>query len=176
MTTSPPITTAPPPPYVGPPPPRYRPIGVTILAILEIIVGIFLVIAAVGVLVLAGYISSVSIPPEIDQNLPQWFIDFAPTALAIGGIVVLIIGLISFFVAWGFLKGRNWARMVAIILLVISVLISIFNAIAAAIFTTGALFSLIVAIIIPVLLIWYLTTAKVKAWFMPGRYAGRPYP
>ena len=122
-----------------------------------------MVIASIGVLVLAGYLSSVTIPPEVRQNLPQWFLDFAPTALAIGGIVILIIGLISFFIAWGFLKGRNWARMVALILLIISVVISVFNTIVAAIFTPEALFGLIMAIIIPALLIWYLTTKKVKA-------------
>jgi hypothetical protein len=147
------------------PPPRYRPLGVTILAVLEIIVGVFMIVAALGVLVLAGYLSTVSIPSEIQQNIPQWFIDIAPTALAIGGIALLIVGVISFLIAWGFLKGRNWARIVAIVLLFISVLTSIFNAIVAAVFTTGALFSLIVAIIIPVLLIWYLYTPKVKMWF-----------
>jgi hypothetical protein len=176
MSTEPPLTTAPPPAYVSAPPVRHRPIGVTILAILDIIVGIFIVISAIGFLVLAGYLSSVTIPPDIKQNLPQWFINFAPIAIGIAGVILLIIGLITFLIAWGFLRGRNWSRIVAIILLFISIIVTVINTIVAAIFTTGALIGLIISIIIPVLLIWYLTTPRVKAWFLPAYYAPKPYP
>jgi hypothetical protein len=165
----------PPPPVYPAPPVRHRPLGVTILAILEMLFGILLIIAALGVFVIAGYISTVTIPPDIQQNLPQWFINFAPVFLAVSGVIILVIGIISIMVAWGFLKGRNWARVLAIILLFLSVLVTIFNAIVAAIFTTGALLSLVVSIIIPILLIWYLTTRRVKAWFGVGQYPRPPY-
>jgi hypothetical protein len=153
--------------------PRHRPIGVTLLAILDIIVGIFILIAAVGVLSLAGYLTSVTIPPEIEQSIPQWVIDAAPVALAFAGVVLLAIAIISFLVAWGFLRGKNWARILSIVLLFLSILTSIFNAIVAAIFTTDALFGILLSILLPVLLIWYLTTTKVKMWFIPGYYAYR---
>ena len=144
------------------------------MAILYILAGILIVIAAVGVLALAGYLGLAGIPSDIQQNIPQWFIDLAPIVLGIGGIVLFIIGIITLAIAWGFLKGRNWARVVAMILLIISIVTTIINAILAAVFTVGALLSLIVSIIIPVLILWYLTTRRVKQWFKPEEYGLRP--
>jgi hypothetical protein len=175
MTASTQETVPPPPTYVTAPAQRHRPLGVTILAIIYLLLGVLIIISAIGVLVLAGYIGLVTIPPEVEQNIPQWFIGLVPIALAVTGVVLFVVGLISILIAWGFLKGRNWSRVLAIVLLFIAVVVTVFNTIVAAIFTTGALLGLIVSIIIPILLIWYLTTPKVKAWFKPGYYTSQPY-
>jgi hypothetical protein len=174
MTASPPVTAPPPAAYAPAPVRRHRPFGVTILAIIDILIGIFIIISSIGVLALAGYLTSITMPSEIEQNLPQWFIDMAPTALALAGVVLLAIGLVSMLIAWGFLKGRNWSRTLAIVLLFLSIMAAVFNAIVSAILTTDVFFGLILSIIIPVLLIWYLTTPKVKAWFIPGYYVRQP--
>jgi hypothetical protein len=162
------------PAYAPAIPPRHRPIGVTLLAILEIIIGLLVLISAIGVLALAGYLSSFTVPQEVQQTIPQWVINAAPMALALAGVVLFAIAIVSFLIAWGFLKGRNWARTFAIVLLFLSILASIFNAIVTAIFTTDTLFGILLSIIIPVLLIWYLTTRRVKAWFIPGYYTKSP--
>jgi hypothetical protein len=144
------------------------------LAIIHILLGVLLVIAAIGVMVLAGYLGLVTIPTEIQQSVPQWFVNLAPLLLAIAGIVILVFGLVSIAIGWGFLKGKNWSRVLAMIFFVIVIIVDVFNAIVAAIFTSGALLSLIVAIIIPVIIVWYLTTSRVKAWFKPEYYVRQP--
>lgn len=161
----PPTGVQPPSPYAPYPVRRSRPVGVTILAVLEILVGILVLLGSIGVFVLAGSLTLSSVRQNIEQNLPSWFVNIAPAALAIFGVVLLIIAIIIFLVARGFLKGKNWSRVLAMILLVLSILGSVINLIATGLFSAGALVSFIIAIIIPVLLIFYLTRPGVKAWF-----------
>jgi hypothetical protein len=119
--------------------PRERPFGVTVLAILYAIDGLYCLIAAFIV------DSIFEMVPMVD-DLPVVG-DILDTVKLCMMIVLIIIAIFYFLVALGMLKGQNWARRVGI-LLAIAGLINI---------PVGT----IISIIIPI----YLFKPDIKAWF-----------
>jgi len=106
--------SAPPPyPYPPPSPPPSRPIGVTILAILTILIGILIVVA--GIVLVIGLIALVGIgfPPV-----------FGIAGTVLGGILLLF-GLLWIGVGLGLLHLRSWAWWLAIIVMILSIIGSI---------------------------------------------------
>ena len=77
--------------------------------------------------------------------------------IAIGGIMI-ILGIISFIVAWGLLKGKPWAWTVTIILSIISIVMGVVSLV-------GGNFGSILNIIIAGVIIYYLYRPHVKAYF-----------
>ncbi|WP_019176545.1 hypothetical protein [Methanomassiliicoccus luminyensis] len=179
VTHAPEYYTAPPPPaprteVYAPAPARRRPLGITVLAVLAAIAGIFMLLSAAGSFALSGALSQ-NLPTEIMESVPQWFLDLAPTFFTITGVFLVIVALLAFAVAWGFIKGSNWARVLAIALLAIGIIMSLIGMvgqIASGTFGLGSLGSLVLSIIIPAAIIWYLTTSHVKSWFIPGYRGG----
>ena len=131
---------APPPPPMPVAAPRERPLGVTILAVLYAIQGVYCLLAAF---------------------LVEWAMDLLPIDMAglpgIGNmvdtvtmclmIILIVIAIFYFLVAMGMLKGQNWARRVGIIL-------AIFG-----------LFNVPIGTIISIIILIYLFKADVKAYF-----------
>ena len=74
------------------------------------------------------------------------------------GAILIILGILSFIVAWGLLKGKSWAWTVTVILSVISIVIGIISLV-------GGNFGSIVNIIIAGIIIYYLYRPHVKAYF-----------
>jgi uncharacterized membrane protein (DUF2068 family) len=120
---------------------EHRPTGITILAVLEVIGGLALLLGGAGSLAGGAIIGS--------------------GGLAGLGAVLLILGLVSFAVAYGLWTGRGWAWTVALILSIISVII---NGVSIAFGNYGSIVGLIIALII----IYYLTRPHVKAFFGKG--------
>jgi hypothetical protein len=126
-----------------------------------------------GVTLLAAGIILPSLPPSSFQNgnltidetltgsgiplsgIPPSF--FGGVAITIGGVLIAI-GIVSFIVAYGLLKGRGWAWTVTIILEIISIIL---NAISIATGNIGG----IVSIIISGIILYYLYRPHVKAFF-----------
>lgn len=77
--------------------------------------------------------------------------------IAVGGILI-ILGIISFIVAWGLLKGKGWAWSLTLILSVISIIIGIVS-------MAAGNFGSIINIIIAGIIIYYLYRPHVKAFF-----------
>ena len=159
--------------------PKSRPIGVTIIAILTIIGGAFSLIFGIGLITLGAVLPT--LPPsvfnqsQIQGNLTAGqAIPIPPGTPAMGlqsflgglgiafGAVLVAIGVVSFIVAYGLLKGRGWAWTVTIILSIISI---VWNAITIA---TAANFGGIIPIIIDAIIIYYLYRPHVKAYFGKG--------
>ena len=157
-----------------------RPTGVTIIAILTIIGGAFSLIFGIGLITLGAVLPT--LPPsvfnqsQIQGNLtggqappmppgtpPPMALQslFGGLGIAFGAVLVAI-GIVSFFVAYGLLKGRGWAWTVTIILSIISI---VWNAITIA---TAANFGGIISIIISGIIIYYLYRPHVKAYFGKG--------
>jgi len=80
--------------------------------------------------------------------------------IALGGILVAL-GIVSFVVAYGLLKGRQWAWTISIILSAISIVLN-------AISIISGNFGGIVSIIISGIIIYYLYRPHVKAYFGKG--------
>ncbi|QQG38898.1 MAG: hypothetical protein HYS32_00320 [Candidatus Woesearchaeota archaeon] len=87
---------------------KKMPLGVKLVSIWFYIIAVLLVIGAV-----LAFTGSNFIP----QNLPGIL---GAVAIALGAFL-LVFAVLYFFIARGLWKGRNWARIVAIILAVIGV-------------------------------------------------------
>lgn len=77
--------------------------------------------------------------------------------LAIGGILIAI-GIVSFVVAYGLLKGRRWPWTLTVILSIISIVL-------AAISIAAGSIPSIISIIISGIILYYLYRPHVKAYF-----------
>jgi hypothetical protein len=159
--------------------PKSRPLGVTIIAILNIIGGVIMLIFGIGLVILGAVLPT--LPPsvfnqsQIQGNLTAGQAPIPPSGappmalqslfggvgIAFGAVLVAL-AIVSFIVAYGLLKGRGWAWTVTLILSIISI---VWNAITIA---TAANFGGIISIIISAVIIYYLYRPHVKAYFGKG--------
>jgi len=155
-----------------------RPLGVTIIAILRIIGGIILLLGGIGLVTIAPFVSQLNVnntfsttdngvPVTLNGtniNLPNntSFLFFA-AFIGVIGLILIVLGIASFVVAWGLIKGKGWAWTVTIIITIISM---VFNALLIASGNIGA----IVGITIDGVIIYYLYRPNVKSYF--GRVKG----
>jgi len=138
---------------------KERPTGVTILAILEIIGGIFSLIA--GLMFLVLFVAMSSMIGGVPEAAP-FAILLGAFGAVIGGLLILI-SIVCFIIAYGFWKGKGWAWVLGLIFAILGII--------------SGLISLpmgIISIIINGLIIYYLTRPHVKAFF--GRAAPIPPP
>ena len=147
------------------PAPKSRPTGVTIIAILNIIGGIVMLIG--GLVLIAAGTFIPSLPPSALEGsdlsgVPLGFLGGG--AIAVGAFIIAL-GIVSFIVAYGLMKGLGWAWTVTIVLSIISI---ISNAISIASGNFGG----IVSIIISGVILYYLYRPHVKAYF--GKGAPKP--
>ena len=70
------------------------------------------------------------------------------------GIVLLLLAVVGFIMMWGLWSGKSWARIITMILAVISVISGIFS-------LPGSLVSILVNVII----FYYLTRPGIKVYF-----------
>jgi hypothetical protein len=89
------------------------------------------------------------------SDIPPPFI--GGVAIVIGGVLIAI-GIVSFIVAYGLLRGMGWAWTVTVILSIASIVL---NAISIATGNLGG----IVSIIISGIILYYLYRPHVKAYF-----------
>ena len=109
---------------------RNRPLGVTIIAILVVIGGIGSLLGGLAVIMLIPLL----------------------------GIILVIIGLACFAVAYGLWKGLNWAWSITLIVSVIGIVVGLGSLVVGNI---GSLFQVIINAIV----IYYLYKPNVKAYF-----------
>ena len=96
-------------PAYYPPPPPSRPIGVAILAILVVLVGVIFLVAAIGVLLLTGFVALTGL-------LPFGFLG------SILGIILLIFALLWIAVGLGLWHLRSWAWWLAVIVMIFTII------------------------------------------------------
>ncbi|WP_019176279.1 hypothetical protein [Methanomassiliicoccus luminyensis] len=146
------------------PPVRQRPLGVTILAILEILGGLGSLALAGIFFIVSAVLGSASTIAEIEQQtgvtIPEELLDIGAALFGALGIMFLVVMVLFFVLAWAFFKGKSWARIVAIILLAFSVITAAAGAIASFDIVTLGL-----GIVIPVIVVVYLYMPEAKTWF-----------
>ncbi len=133
---------------------KTRPTGVTILAVLEIIGGIFSLLAAAAFFALGALVGEAGM--GMVEELPG--IGFLAGALAalLGGVFI-IAGLVAFLLAYGFWTGRGWAWILGIIFSIVGIVLGVVSLLGNS--------ASIVGILINILIIYYLTRTHVKEWF-----------
>ena len=128
-----------------------RPIGITILAVLEILIGI---VGFLGSLALIGLSALLSTVPRVGPLLGSF-------GLIIGGMV-LFFSLIWLATGAGFLHGRRWSWTLGMIFS----MLSLFGAVGALII--GLITGGVGGLIFWGLMMYYLTRNHVKAFFGKG--------
>jgi len=98
-----------------------------VLAILEILYGLLMLLAAAGSFVLASVIDLEEIFRQAGMEIPQEIIDAVPFFFGMVGVVLLIMAFLAFLIAYGFLKGRGWSWTLAMVLLVLSIIFSVLS-------------------------------------------------
>ncbi|HUV25266.1 MAG TPA: hypothetical protein VMW26_07540 [Methanomassiliicoccales archaeon] len=139
---------------------RPRPIGVTILGFMALLLGLIYLLGATGSFLVAG------LPlDELQEigNIPDFIVENSGIIFTSLGVVFLIFAVVSFLLSYGFFKGRPWAWTLGIILGVLSIISSVINLMIY--WDISNLSSSIISILIAVLLITYLTRPGVKRYF-----------
>jgi hypothetical protein len=161
-----------------------RPIGITIISIIIILNGSFLLFGGITTFIVTKNFSSFdqldSVPFTLESNNTNvqtsdtdilkninYFLYF------IAGIITLF-SLIHFVIAYGLLKGNSWARTSTIIISIISIVaniliilivLSVFNIIESMSNGQSILGGNIITIIINSIIVYYLYRKEVKDYF-----------
>jgi hypothetical protein len=142
------------------PPQRMRPSGVTVISILGMILGVLGCLSGAVFLIMGFAISAISdyslptVPTEFLEALHPFFYGL--------GAIILGLGVLMFIAAFGLFTGKRWGWHLALIYLVISLGTS------GMVDVTSIVESLpfvVTEAVICILLIFYLTRSRVKAYF-----------
>jgi hypothetical protein len=136
--------------------PKSRRVGVTTIAILNIIGGVVMLIFGIGIIIQDAVLQSLI---EFRRNLTAEQASIPGFGIALGGVLVPL-SIVSFIVAYGLLEGRQWAWTATLVLSIISILwyaITIAN-------NPSSSYGRTVGIIISVVIIYYLYRPHVKAY------------
>ena len=130
---------------------QHRPTGITIISILMIIGGIILLFTGITPLFLGPLISI--------ESSSDYAISELGMLTTIGGLVLVGLGIASFIVSGGLLKGKGWARTITLIISIIAIIFAIIS--------LASIRDLIhiIPIVIYGVIIYYMFTHKVKLFF-----------
>jgi hypothetical protein len=79
--------------------------------------------------------------------------------ITIGGLTLVGLGIASFIVSWGLLKGKGWARIITLIISIIAIIFAIVTLISSEDLVH------VISVIIYGVIICYLFTKKVRLFF-----------
>ena len=88
---------------------RKRPVGVTIMALLQLTIGALMLLSSVAFLAISMLVSGQQIRDAIGTSALQWLIDNATLVFGSLGLLFLAMAFIALLIGYGFLKGRSWA-------------------------------------------------------------------
>ncbi|MGA7368620.1 MAG: hypothetical protein WBX01_05775 [Nitrososphaeraceae archaeon] len=159
---------------------KTRPLGVTIIAILAIIGGILLVFGGLSLLVFGAFFSAVTFEDQ-QQLQPQEASELQPLTQFFGGFgiaigaIILAVGVGYLVVSYGLLKGNGWARMVAVVLTIVAIVVQLAGVISSSVLSqslpsdlealASGIFAHIIGIAINGVILYYLYRPNVKAYF-----------
>ena len=133
-----------------------RPQGVTIIAILAFIGGIFAIVAGLGLTVLGGILGGALAASGEGAG------GIFGGLLAVFGIGTLGLGIAEIVVGWGLWGLRPWAWMVSVIVFIVNIVLTLLTALGG---NSLISISTLVGIAIPAIILYYLMTPPVKAAF-----------
>ncbi len=143
-----------------------RPAGITILAVLEMIIGIYTLIIGLSWIFILFILHEMDKPSMLElsgvsqaNNSP---INSTISLIALG-VIVVVITILHFMLAYGFWKGRRWGWGLGIIFPIVGIIGSII------LFLVNSelenLVIIIPSVIIGLIILIYLTRPHVKAYF-----------
>jgi len=130
---------------------KQRPFGVTLLATLEVILGVLVLLGGLTI-VIEGFILSDMFPHV------RWF----PFRITSIGIALLVFALIDFALAAGLWVGKRWAWIAGLVCAALGMVLGILS-----LFLRPGIGELI-ALVLDLVIIYYLMQPKVQAYFPKG--------
>jgi hypothetical protein len=127
---------------------RERPLGVTILAILALIGGVFGVIGGLGAVFGGGVVGAV-----VNPGLGA--------VVALIGLAVLAVAIVTLALAYGFWTLKTWAWQLGFVLEVVNVGLQILQFLAGG----ASLWNLAVTLVVAGIVVYYLNTPDVRRAF-----------
>ncbi len=136
-------------------PAEVRPFGVTVLSVLQFIVGVLTLLAAFASL-------------AVSFILPEMFprLRYVAAGSALSGFGLLVLALVEFIVAFGLWIGRGWARILSLILAVVGIVIAVLSLFARP--RVGDFFVLMLDLAI----LYYLIQPRIGSYFQPQTSQG----
>jgi hypothetical protein len=125
-----------------------RPIGITLLAVLEIL----------GAIVLLGLGAMFTFGGGAIAAATGTLSSVVGPVIGVVGIVFLVLGIAELVVAYGFLKGMAWSWWIEVVLTALGLIIMVFSLVRGNV-------SSIISIIIGALVLYYMTRPEAKKWF-----------
>jgi len=89
-----------------------RPVGITLIGIYQILSGLLKVVFALSVMVFTGLATKLASIASEGGAMERYLRGFGHFL----GIGILVMGLIHVAAGWGLLKVQNWARLLALLL------------------------------------------------------------
>ena len=133
---------------------QHRPTGITIISVLMILGGIILLFTGIAPLFF-GTLISIDSSDSSTRELGL--------LVTIGGLILVGLGIASFIVSWGLLKGKRWARIITLIISIIAIIFAIVSLV-----SNGDLIH-IIPVIIYGIIIYYMFTSTVKLFFAKAK-------
>src|SRR5215218_3348386 len=112
-----------------------------------------------GIILLFTGITPLFLGPLISIDISDYQISQLGLLITIGGLVLVGLGIASFIVSWGLLKGKGWARTITLIISIIAIIFALISLI-----SSEDLIH-IIEIIVYGIIIYYMFTNKVKLFF-----------
>jgi hypothetical protein len=139
-----------------------RPVGVTIIAVLQLLSSIIALLIGLGVLILKdAFVQTLSESPEFQQSAQ----DLPPGVLGgvatFTGVIILVASLIGFLLAYGLFTLKGWAWIVTLIFSALGILGNLSNIITGQANRGFAVIQLVISIVV----IYYLLRPEVKRAF-----------
>ena len=128
-----------------------RPTGITILAVLSAIGGVFLILFGIGAVAGGGVLGAAA------TGLPL------AGLLSVIGLIALVVGVADLVLAYGFWNLRPWGWQLGAALQVVSVIVAILEYL-----SFGGITNVIISIVVSGVILYYLNTPTVRQAF------GRP--
>lgn len=123
------------------------PTGVKIISVMYYIGAAIFLLFGILFLVGAGFLGAIA------DQIP--FIGILGASLfVVGGIVLIGLGVLDFFVGKGLWDARNWARIVAIVFAGLGILMTLLSIV------SGSIVSNIPTLIVDGVIVWYLMSNK----------------
>ena len=143
-----------------------RPVGVTILAVLNFIGAAFCLLGGIAMILGGGVIATL---------LSQQGAGASGILAGLGaaaGVFIIIVGGIGALVGFGLWKLKGWARIVSIVLFAISAVMQLLGLLGSlAHFNVFAVVWSLFWVAVDAFVIWYLLKPEVKAAFQPPAQA-----
>ncbi len=145
-----------------------RPVGVTILAILNFIGAAFCLLGGIAMILGGGFMATMLSQGQGSAGAAGILAGLGAAA----GVFIIIVGGVSALVGFGLWKLKGWARIVSIVLYAISGVFQLLGILGSlAHFNAFALIWGAFWVAVDAFIIWYLLKPEVKAAFQPPAQA-----